>query len=386
MNRLLVRILWNRQSKWHFLVAGGGLLLGMFILLFSLQLYIDVRNVFFASENDPDAASHIIIHKKPYQPNFSQEEIDSLKQQPFIFDVAPFQTSLFQMEANLPIDAAMNDFLFLESLPTEFLDTVPENFKWEEGDNFIPIIVSSFYINLYNLNIAGSQGLPQFPPEMIKMFPFEITIKDTAKSMSFKAQVVAFSDRVPTWIVPSDFMQWANQNYGIKKDNGPNRLMLKVNDPGEQAFLDLLKAKEYQYNLDQATRNIARGLLNVLMTVLGIIGVLFMVLSFVLFILSFQLVISQAKDEISMLMDIGYTWDRLSSLLNIQFAMIIGGVISLVIALIIISRNRVTQLSIEKGFSLQQGGIAIEILVLGGIIFLVLLLLNYLSLRSALKR
>ena len=47
-----------------------------------------------------------------------------------------------------------------ESIPSHWLDINPTAFKWKKGSDFIPIIVSKEFLNLWNFGFAKSQGLP----------------------------------------------------------------------------------------------------------------------------------------------------------------------------------------------------------------------------------
>jgi len=51
--------------------------------------------------------------------------------------------------------------IFLEAIDNDFIDTIPPSFIWKEGDNLVPIIVSSDYLELYNTVFAPSRDLPQ---------------------------------------------------------------------------------------------------------------------------------------------------------------------------------------------------------------------------------
>ena len=56
--------------------------------------------------------------------------------------------------------------MFLESMNADFIDTVPPNFKWQPGQETVPLIFSSDFLEIYNV-FAPAQGLPQISPQTI---------------------------------------------------------------------------------------------------------------------------------------------------------------------------------------------------------------------------
>lgn len=327
MNKLLWKILLNKQGRWQFFVAGAGFCIGLFILLLSVQLYYDFNQVLFAQQEKENQSSYLLINKTVTLLNtfdksvsgFTPTEIDTIKQQDFFVSIGEFQTNQFSISANLTMQLGFSTDLFFESIPDKFIDNKPDEFKWEPEKNFVPVIISTEFLNLYNFGYAMTQGLPQLPPDAIKMVPFDVTIKGKGKEKKFSARVVAFSDRIPSVLVPLDFMNWANTEFG-EGAKPPSRLIAEVKDAGDERMKLFLEKKKYISNREQMKTQKAGAVLKMVITLTGAVGVLFVALSFVIFVLNFQLALSRAKQEVDILLNIGYTRQSISGILAIQLA------------------------------------------------------------------
>lgn len=390
MNRLLLKILWNNQSKWQFIFAVTGFAMGLFIILSSFQIYLEIKNILFESEEN-HTANFVIINKQVTLANtfnkgqsaFTAEELDSIKMQPFIKSVSAFETATFSVQAKLQMQFGFSPDIFFEAVPDEYIDNRPEDFVWKAGNDFVPIIISNEFLNLYNFGVAMSSQLPQIPREAIQMFPFTILIFNKQKNLEFNARVIGFSDRIPTVLVPLSFMQWANKNYGKSEKPLPHRLLVEVND--NAAFSTFLDEKNYLTNKEQLKSDDSRKILNIVMSAVGFLGSLFVILSFVIFIVNFQLLIAKAKFELDVILNLGYTYAAISNVLNLQLAGILFSVLIGVLLLTQKLLGSITAWASEKGFELNDT-IEIEVIIAGVAIVLLLMLLNNITLRWSLKK
>lgn len=339
MNKLLWKILLNKQGRWQFLIAGAGFCIGLFILLLSVQLYYDFNKILFAQQEKENQSYYLLINKTVTLLNtfnrsvseFTPADIDTLKQQPFITSVGELQTNQYDISGNFTAQLGFSTELFFQSLPDQYIDTIPPDFKWIPEKNFIPVIMPNQFLHLYNFGFAATQGLPQLPPDAIKMFPFEVTLKGKGKEQQFSARVVGFSDRIPTILVPHDFMTWSNTEFG-EGAKQPSWVILEVKDPGDAALKQFLEKKNYVANAEQMKIQKAGAVLKMVITLTGAVGALFVALSFVIFVLNFQLVLARARQEIDILLNIGYTRQSITGILSVQLLLILAGVV--VVALI----------------------------------------------------
>lgn len=334
MNKLLSKILLARQGVFQLLFAISGLALGIFIVIMAWQLFTDVNLLL---TDKAEESEYIIINKKITLANtmnsgvsqFTEKEIDTLSRQSFILDLTGFERNNFKVDADFAFDVGFDANFFLEALPNSFLDEIPDDFKWKKGDKFIPVMISAEFVRLYNFGVATSQGLPQMPESAIQMFPFKIIISGKGQEQIFDARVVGFSERVPSVIVPMDFMNWANKKFS-SGTKAPNKLMAKVNLEQEDSIKNYLENNYLQTNEEKLKSSKIAKILQWVLAAIGFIGIVFIALSLVIFVVHFQLLISKAKTEIKLLLDIGYPTGRIQMVLNILLVpvIIVIGVVS----------------------------------------------------------
>jgi hypothetical protein len=390
---LLLRILWGRQSKWQFAFAAVGFWIGLLIMLLAIQVYVDVNRL-MDKQKANDQTTFLIVNKEITLMNtfnkgasgFEDKEVDSLRSLAAVEDIGIFKTNSFKIEASMQSQLGFSAPIPFESLPDKFLDTVPEVFVWNEKENFIPVILSSELLRFYNLGVAlTNQDMPQLPPSVIQMFPFDVKLQGNGKERMLKARVVGYSDRLPAVLVPEAFMEWANANYGHEQDKKPGRILLQVKTEGLEQVADVLKTKGYQINQEQLRYNNAAKILKVVVSLAGGVGLLFLGLSFIIFLISFQLVISRARNEINLLLDIGYTYGTVSRILTVQFAVIMGMVILTVYPVLYYAVKKIHHFLVEQRFEVVDK-VSLYVIIAGLAAFVVVMIFNSLMLRTNLRK
>jgi hypothetical protein len=388
---LLTNILWGRQSKWQFAFAGLGFTLGLLILLVSLQLYLDVKRILDVKAQS--SADYLILNKDISLANtfglasstFSEAEIDSLRQQPFVNQLGIFTASQFQatVEGNQTIRFYTQ--LFFESIPDAFLDQVPGNWRWNEASKQVPIIVSQDFLNLYNFGFAPSQGLPQLSRSTVQLVPLTLTLSGPGGQQRYQARIVGFSDRIASVLVPDSFMRWANQHIGSGRSVAPSRIMIQVKDASDPAIADYLSQKNYQTNNDQLKSSQTGRLIQTVMSLIGTVGFFFIILSFIIFTSNFRVIIAEAKEEISLLLQLGYRVGVIAKHLLVYFAAFLLIVMAFVFILLQLT------VSMAQGFVKDQGialgeGVSMTVMGIGLVFVLACLALNAWSVRLLLKK
>jgi len=390
---LLLKILWGKQSKWQFAFAAVGFWVGLIIMLLSIQLYSDV-NQLLKKENGNDAKTFLIVNKQITLTNtfnkassgFEEKEIKDLRSQPGIDDIALFKRNTFNIEASMSSQLGFSAPVPFEAVPDKFIDSLPPIFQWKDTDNFIPVILSSELLRFYNLGVALSTSqLPQLPPSIVQMFPFDIKISGNGKERKLKARVVGYSDRIPAVLVPEAFMDYANRTFGdTAAAKSPARIMLEAETPALEQIGPYLKAKNFQVNEEQLKFSNAAKILKIVVTLAGLAGLFFVGLSFIIFLISFQLIISRAKQEIGLLLDIGYTYYTVARILNVQFFVAILFISATVFPVLIYLVRKIHHFLLQQHYPVS-GGLSILVIEAGTISLVAVMLFNMIALRSNLK-
>jgi len=90
MNALLFRVLWKKKSALELLFASLGFLAGLFLFLFSLQVYLDTDRIFNTGMSRQKQMDYIVISKKMElgsaamaDPAFTDAEVAEIRSMPF---------------------------------------------------------------------------------------------------------------------------------------------------------------------------------------------------------------------------------------------------------------------------------------------------------------
>ena len=206
-------------------------LLGMFIVLLSIQFYQDVKPL-FSQEDGLMKKEYMILSKRvstlgslvKKSSGFTSEDVDEIKNQPFVKNVGAFTPGHFNVSAGVSMAGGMgmSTQMFFESVPDAYIDVKSADWRFDERSDFLPIILPRNYLNLYNFGFAQSRNLPQLSEGVLGLVNVDIHISGNGKSRSFKGNIVGFSNRLNTILVPDRFMQWANGEFGNRevKDSG----------------------------------------------------------------------------------------------------------------------------------------------------------------------
>ncbi|MEO5889640.1 MAG: hypothetical protein ABIQ31_05270, partial [Ferruginibacter sp.] len=206
----------NWLSMW---LSYIGLGVGVVLLLSSIQMYININYLVKEKQRRTAGADFISVTKTITNDNmgkdnsFTAVDLKDIRAQSFIEDAAPLISNQFRVKASAGSIIPFSTDLFLESLDEKFLDTVPASFTWKEGQQEVPIIFSADFIEMYNV-FAPSQDLPQLSDKTMSAVSIILECYTPYGVKNYRARIVALSDRINSVLVPNNFMQWANKNFG----------------------------------------------------------------------------------------------------------------------------------------------------------------------------
>ena len=325
-------------SRWFSYIGLG---IGVLLLLCSIQMFVNIQQLLNEGSIHKDGYDFISITKTvtnetmgQFEKNlFNSDEVQELKAKPFISDVAPLEANQFQVELSAGGILPFQTNLFLESIENSFLDTIPSSFQWQAGQTTIPIIVSSDFLEIFNV-FGPSYNLPQVSPETASGIPVLITCHgDGGREQTFSGRIVAFSDRINSVLVPKTFLDWANLNFKGQKSEHASRLYIKTKDANDTELLKFLDEKNYKVNKDKTKFGRMKQVFQGIFSGLAVFGVMVIVLALLLFSFYLQLVIARSRDSLKLLLELGYSPGWLSS--NVSRRFIPAYFIIVIIALIL---------------------------------------------------
>lgn len=366
MNNLLGKVIWKKKGKLEILSAAFGFLIGLVLLLLIIQINHDFNTIFTSKFSDSKQVDYVILSKKIdishsfnfAEIGFTEFEINNIMGQPFVKSLARIIVNNFSVNAVISFgNAAYSTELFFESIPDDYLDEIPDSWGWNGDNEFLPVIISKDFYNLYNFGFAVGRGLPMISEDVISQIPFIITVSGPGGKINLQGKIVGFTDSISSFLIPYSFMQWANKNIALNESEPPLRLILSVTDKGDPRISEFVKQTGYDTNKRILGLSEAKGIIQALFVFIGFLGVAFISLSVSIFIINFQLIISHSMDEIQLLNILGY---KKSTLVNslifflislLVFAWIIGLVICVSITNII--HNFLLQIGFNDAFSLN---------------------------------
>lgn len=299
----------NIFSKW---MGYLGLGIGVLLLLVSMQMFINIQGLL--KENSPRkngydflSISKIVTNENMGSDHtFHDSDLTSLKKQPGIDDISPLIANQFRVKASAGNVIPFSTDLFLESIDDDFIDTVPPSFMWEPGQSTVPIIFSSDFLEMYNV-FAPSQGLPQLSDKTISSINIILECYGPGGVENFKGNIVALSDRINSVLVPNSFMMWSNQHFGGVTRVNPSRVFIKTKDANNPQLLTYLEQNNYHLNKDKTKFGRVKRILQNIVSALAIFGILVIVMALMLFSFYLQLMIAKSKDNLQLLLTLGYS-------------------------------------------------------------------------------
>ena len=299
----------NRMSR---IFSYVGLGIGVLLLLCSIQMYFNINSLLKEKNARKEGADFISVTKLITNDNmgkdnsFTEAELAEITSQPFVEDAAPLISNQFRVKASAGNIIPFSTDLFLEALDEKFIDTVPPAFVWQQGQVDVPIIFSSDFMEMYNV-FAPSQDLPQLSDKTMSSVSIILECHTPYGVQNFRARIVALSDRVNSVLVPQSFMQWANKNFGGVTNAKPSRIYLKTKDANDPQLLSFLEKKEYRVNKDKTKFGRVKQILQSIVSGMAGFGILVIVLAMVLFSFYLQLIIAKSKDNLQLLLTLGYS-------------------------------------------------------------------------------
>jgi len=299
----------NIFSKW---MGYFGLGIGVLMLLVSMQMFINIQQLL--KENNPrkNGYDFISVSKNITNENmgkdntFSRTDLDKLSSFPGIENIAPLIPNQFRVRATAGNIIPFSTDLFLESIDNSFIDTVPQSFIWQPGQQVVPVIFSSDFLEMYNV-FAPSEGLPQLSEKTISSVNIIMECSGANGTKNFRGNIVALSDRINSILVPKTFMDWSNLHFMGDSTVHASRIFIKTKDANDPKLIAFLEGNNYHLNKDKIKFGRIKSILQNIVSALGVLGILVIALALMLFSFYLQLMIAKSKDNLRLLLMLGYS-------------------------------------------------------------------------------
>lgn len=366
-------------------------LFGMFIVLLGLQFYNDVKPL-FSQEDGFLKPEYLIVSKRisgvsvlgaGESCSFSQKDIQDITSQPFCKSVGAFTASQYRVVCSLGMKgvAQMGTDMFFESVPDRFVDTDLSQWKFNSEEGVIPIVLPRTYLAIYNFGFAQSQSLPKISEGIVGMIDMVVVLRGNGQEERLKGKVIGFSSRLNTILVPESFIQWSNAKFAPEADLAPNRLIVEVSNPTDDAIVKYINEHNLELEDDKLDAGKATYFLRVVTVLVMCIGMLISVLSFYILMLSIYLLVQKNTEKLRNLLLIGYSPVRVS--LPYQLLTIGMNVVVLLLSFILLYMVRSYYMdTLWVMFPQMQDGSMLPALSLGFCLFAVVSIINIIAVRN----
>lgn len=297
-------------------------LLGMLIVLLSLQFYQDVRPV-FSQEDGFIKPEYLIVSKRisavgalssSTTSTFSESDIQDLRLQPFCKGIGGFVASQYKVACSLGIKgvAQFGTEMFFESVPDEYVDADVKQWTFDPEHPMVPIILPRTYLAIYNFGFAQSQSLPKISEGVIGLVDMTIVMRGNGQEQHVEGRVIGFSTRLNTILVPQSFIRWSNEKFAPEADTSPTRLIVEVYNPTDDAIVKYMNEHGYELEDDKLDAGKITYFLKIVSAIVMCVGLLISILSFYILMLSIYLLVQKNTEKLRNLLLIGYSPARVS--------------------------------------------------------------------------
>ena len=370
-------------------------LLGMLIVLLSMQFYEDIVPA-FSAEDGVMKNTYIIVSKRIAATSalsgeaqtFSAADIEELRAQPFAERVGVFTASRFQVYGSLSMGGVgMGTDMFFESVPDDFVDVKWPAYNAESiGRSEVPIILPRSYLALYNFGFAQSKNLPRLSEGVISMIQLDLRLRgEGGAERSLKGRVVGFSTRLNTVLVPEAFMQRANAELAPAVQAEPTRLIVEVGNPADDTIATYLQGRGYELEDNSLEAGRATYFLKIVAGIVMAVGLLISLLSFYILMLSIFLLVQKNAEKLQNLLLIGYSPARVSR----PYQLLTIGLNAFVLLLAFVLLFWLRGLYLDRLWTmfpaLAEGAVSTTIL-LGVALFVIVSFLNIVVIRRKINR
>lgn len=369
-------------------------LLGMLIVLFGFQFYHDVLPV-FTQQDSFMKADYLIMSKKigvgstisGRTHTFSGSEIDDISSQKFVTKIGKFTSTEYKVDASMGVNGVniLNSELFFESVPDGFVDVSLKDWKYEEGSKEVPIILPRTYINMYNFGFAQSHSLPKISDGLMGMIDFQIFIQAGGKKEQFKGNVIGFSSRLNTILVPQAFMDWSNREFAPNDHSDPTRLIVEVGNPADENISKYLEDNGYEVETDKLDAEKTTYFLKMIVSMVMVIGLVISMLSFYILMLSIYLLVQKNSSKLENLLLIGYSPGRVA-MPYFLLTMVLNVAVLIVAWCFLFFMRDVYMEFIEALYPHLEEGTMMPAILLGMVLFLLVTTLNIVAIRRKVMR
>lgn len=368
---------------------------GMLVVLFGYQFYNDVLPV-FTRQDTFLKSDYLVVSKRigvsttisGSDNTFTEQETEELSHQKFSKKVGRFTSAEYKVYASMGIQGQniLNSEIFLESVPDSFVDVPKSEWIFDKDTREVPVLLPQSYINIYNFGFAESHSLPKIFTGVTGAVDLTFLIhSQDGRDVKYKGRVIGFSNRLNTVLVPQSFVEWSNNSFAPGETSRPNRLLLDVSNPADDALTKFLDRHGYDVDTDKLDAGKTTFFLRMIVFIVMAVGVVITVLAFYILMLSIYLLVQKNSEKLETLLLIGYSPSGVA--LPYQCLTVLLNLIAFLsaMALLVVLRGRYLQALYQLFPDLSEPSVSPSF-ILGLAILALVAILNFIVIRRKIAR
>lgn len=343
LNKLQRKTLMPAQLAGYLLT----LLTGAAIVILSAQLFCDLspllsRQTDVFRAHTVTVSKNVTLFKTANKEGiyFTDKELDRLKSQEFVKEVATFGTATFSASAAISFGAQrMSTELFFESVPDNYLDVSSDDWKWDSASGFVPVVIPEDYLQLYNFGFAESQSLPVVSEGVLSQVTFDIIVEGNGKRQVFDGRIVGLSGKINSILVPEQFLAWANARFGSSPSKRSSRLLVEFDDASDERIPSFFEANGLNISKNELETSKMAFFFRLAMLFVFFIALIIFVLSLALIITSMNLIVQKNHSLFVNLYNVGYSVPRIASYYRALLSVVSVAVLAVSLVVVMLIRG-----------------------------------------------
>jgi len=311
---MLDKLLFRNQNKKQLIIAVFGAFMGITFLITSIHYIIKVNE--FGKGTDVFGPNTIIVQKKVTnssslnlsKTDFSARELMKIEKEPFIVEVQPVISNNFDVsfETSDSMVPYFRTDVFIQTVDQRFLDVKTDQWHWNEGDEFVPMIMPREFLVMLNTFMSAS-GIPQISDDLAKQVKFKFKIWNGAGMERVNARIIGFTNEVSSLLVPASFMKFGNDKYSDGTDQKITQIIISGKESEFGLVEDLLNKRGLESKNAQMIVGRLKSVVGTLFVVVLGISIIAVLASGLVLLQYMQLLMSKNAYEVRTLLRIGYS-------------------------------------------------------------------------------
>jgi hypothetical protein len=196
-------------------------------------------------------------------------------------------------------------FIFIQSVTNDILDVRLESWHWEEGDDFVPLVMPRDFMLMLN-QFASAYKMPAISEEIAKTLNFKLELRGKGARKSYDSRIIGFSNQMNGVLVPTGFMNFGNAQFSDNVSQDITQVVIVMNERKYSDFEQIMDDLNLDIKENELLVVKVQAVLFVVLSFLLLIALVIIFLSAMMIIQFSLLVLANSQYEIQTLLRLGY--------------------------------------------------------------------------------